>query len=43
MKRIKTAMIDFAIDHARTVVIILIAATLSAAVFLPRVVIDTDP
>ncbi len=43
MKRIKQAMIDFAIDHARTVVAVLIAVTLAAGLFLPRVKIDTDP
>ena len=43
MKRMKQAMIDFAIDHARTVVAVLIAATLAAGLFLPRVKIDTDP
>lgn len=43
MKMIKQAMVDFAIDHARTVVAVLIVATISAALFLPRVEIDTDP
>ena len=43
MKRIKQAMIDFAIDHARTVVAVLVAITLAAGLFLPRVKIDTDP
>ncbi len=36
-------MIDFAIDHARTVVAVLVARTLAAGLFLPRVKIDTDP
>lgn len=43
MKRIKQGMIDFAIDHARIVVTVLLVATLFAALFLPRVKIDTDP
>ena len=43
MTKIKQAMIDFAIDHARIVVAVLVAVTLTAAAFLPRVEMDTDP
>lgn len=43
MKQMKQVMISFAIDHARTVVAVLVAATLAAGVFLPGVEIDTDP
>ncbi|WDP91984.1 MAG: MMPL family transporter [Desulfobacter sp.] len=43
MKLMKAAMINFAINHARTVAALLVAATLAAGVFLPGVELDTDP
>lgn len=36
-------MIDFAVNHSKTVLVVLILATLAAAAFLPQVVLDTDP
>ncbi|MEH0021897.1 MAG: hypothetical protein V6Z89_19740 [Desulfobacter sp.] len=43
MNGLKNAMIDAAVNHAKTVVVMLAAATLAAGAFLPLVEIDTDP
>lgn len=43
MNGLKNAMIDAAVNHAKTVVVMLVAATLAAGAFLPLVEIDTDP
>ncbi|MCP4118656.1 MAG: MMPL family transporter [Desulfobacteraceae bacterium] len=43
MKRLKKAMIGYAVNHHKMVLFAMIAATLVAGSFLPRVEIDTDP
>lgn len=43
MNGLKRFLINAAIIHAKRVALLILAATLAAAAFFPRVVMDTDP
>ena len=43
MRTIKEVMIDFAVNHPKTIVAVLVLVTLAAGAFLPQVTLDTDP
>jgi len=43
MNGLKRFLINTAIDHAKQVALLILAATIAAAAFFPRVVMDTDP